>query len=148
MEHTKLQLLLADDDLDDCDFFRGALLDVPHPLSLTVVKNGVELMDFLLEETSEQPDVIFLDLNMPRKNGIECVEEIKASNTLKHIPIIVFSTSLDKPVINKLYELGAHHYIQKPSEFSSLKRVIKKAVMLFSESYIQVPSRDQFIIQP
>ena len=144
----KLQLLLADDDIDDCDFFRDALDEINDTVSLTVVNNGVELMDFLTAQKDTYPDLLFLDLNMPKKSGMECIAEIKASNHLSAIPIIVFSTSLDKSVVDKMFDLGVHHYIQKPGQFSSLKSVITKALSLFNNTTVAPPSIDQFIIQP
>ncbi|RXJ52658.1 response regulator [Gelidibacter gilvus] len=148
MENTKLHLLLADDDIDDCDFFKDAIDEISGVCELTILNNGVELMKFLVNDPDSQPNVIFLDLNMPKKSGMECIAEIKASNVLSHIPIIIYSTSLDHTVVNDLYELGAHHYIQKPAEFGSIKSVIKKVVALFGTTTIQPRSRDNFIIQP
>lgn len=148
MEKTKLHLLLADDDIDDCDFFKDAIDEIQNPYSLTVLNNGVELMEFLLTNLANPPNLIFLDLNMPKKSGMECIAEIKASDTLSHIPIIIYSTSLDHTVVNSLYQMGAHHYIQKPAEFASIKSVIKKAVALFNDTVLQPRSIDNFIIQP
>ncbi|MDO7174012.1 response regulator [Mariniflexile sp. AS56] len=148
MEKTKLHLLLADDDIDDCDFFKDALDEIGSPSTLTTVNNGVELINFLLSEPLNYPDLIFLDLNMPRKSGIECIEEIKAKKEWSQIPIIIYSTSLDRITVNSLYELGAHYYIQKPSEFSSLKMVIKKALNIFSTPVLPPRSQEHFIIQP
>ena len=78
MEKTKLHLLLADDDIDDCDFFQDAIDEISEPLNLTILNNGVQLMEFLLSEPENYPNIIFLDLNMPRKSGMECMAEIKA----------------------------------------------------------------------
>lgn len=148
MEKTKLHLLLADDDIDDCDFFMEAIDEIPGPYNLTILNNGVELMDFLLNNLVDPPNLIFLDLNMPKKSGMECIAEIKSSDKLSHIPIIIYSTSLDISVVNSLYQMGAHHYIQKPAEFASIKKVIKKAISLFDNKIIQPRSRDNFVIKP
>ncbi|HUH27243.1 response regulator [Gelidibacter sp.] len=148
MENTKLHLLLADDDIDDCDFFKDAIDEISDIGELTILNNGVELMKFLVSDPEVHPNVIFLDLNMPKKSGMECISEIKASHALSHIPIIIYSTSLDHTVVNTLYELGAHHYIQKPAEFGSIKSVIRKVVALLGASTLQPRSRDNFIIQP
>ncbi len=148
MKDLKLHLLLADDDLDDCEFFQDALKYIDHPVNLSVVNNGVELMDFLLSERAVHPDVLFLDLNMPKKSGLQCLAEIKSSDTLSHIPIIIFSTSLDKTVVKDMFNLGANHYIQKPGQFSSLKMVLKKAITLFSDENETPRSMDSFVIQP
>lgn len=148
MDKTKLHLLLADDDIDDCDFFKDAVDEISNTFELTVLNNGVELMQFLVMEPKTHPNLIFLDLNMPKKSGMECIAEIKASDNLAHIPIIIYSTSLDHIVVNTLYDMGAHHYIQKPAEFSNIKRVIKKAITLFDQTLLHPRSRDNFIIQP
>tara|TARA_R110002124_G_scaffold238979_1_gene404225 strand:+ start:831 stop:1277 length:447 start_codon:yes stop_codon:yes gene_type:complete len=148
MNQLKLSLLLADDDLDDCDFFKDALKEISTQATLSTVNDGVELMNLLLSEQEPYPDIIFLDLNMPRKSGLECITEIKAIDKLKHIPIIIFSTSLDKLVVNQLYEIGAYYYIQKPGGFTILKKVIEKAIMLFLSNNPQQPPRDRFELQP
>lgn len=148
MKKIKLHLLLADDDIDDCDFFKDAIDELSATLKLTIVNNGVELMEFLIENPDNTPDLIFLDLNMPKKSGLECMVEIKSSDSLSHIPIIIYSTSLDQMVVNSLYQMGAHHYIQKPAEFASIKSVIQKVVTLYSNPISQLRSREHFVIQP
>ncbi|MFB9056321.1 response regulator [Mariniflexile ostreae] len=147
MEKQKLHLLLADDDMDDCDFFKEATDEIPHILKLTILNDGVSLMDFLLKEHTHLPNLIFLDLNMPKKSGIECLKDIKANHALKHIPIIIYSTSLDKTVALHLYHMGALHYIQKPVEFTNIKKVIKKAIGLLSNINSEQSSKEHFIIQ-
>ncbi|MDN3493713.1 response regulator [Winogradskyella bathintestinalis] len=142
-----LHLLLADDDIDDCDFFKEAIDEIGQ-LTLSILNDGVELMNFLLAEPANRPNLIFLDLNMPKKSGMECMEEIKSINKLKDIPIIIYSTSLDRTVVNHLYEMGAHHYIQKPGEFSNIKKVVEKAISLFTSTNSQLRSKEQFIIYP
>ncbi|WP_341225363.1 response regulator [uncultured Arcticibacterium sp.] len=148
MNTTKLNILLADDDEDDCEFFSDALNEISPLSSLTILNDGVQLMNFLAVESESYPDVIFLDLNMPKKSGMECITEIKAIDKLKNIPIVVSSTSLDSDVVNTLYELGTHFYIKKPGAFNVLKKVINEALVLISVSNLQQPSSDKFVIQP
>ncbi len=125
MNNLKYNLLLADDDEDDCAFFKDALDELVFSVDLTTVNDGVQLMNFLSENpSSDLPDILFLDLNMPRKSGFECLTEIKKIDKLKHLPVIIFSTSLDMNIVDLMYEKGATHYIQKPGEFSKLKKVI------------------------
>ena len=148
MEKPKHNLLLADDDLDDCDFFKEALDELPFSAILTTVNDGVELMKLLTAKDSPLPDLLFLDLNMPLKNGFDCLEEIKIIDRLKHLPVIIFSTSLDMNVVNALYEKGANYYAQKPGEFSTLKKVILEAITVTTQTDFAQPSRDKFILQP
>src|SRR6186997_3602273 len=97
-------LLLADDDIDDCTFFEDALEDLSISATLLTVNDVVQLMNFLSANSNNLPDVLFLDLNMPRKSGFECLSEIKLIDELKHLPVIIFSTSLDINIVDLLYE--------------------------------------------
>ena len=92
-------ILLADDDIDDCIFFKEALEDLPFSATLFTVSDGVQLMNYLSAKTDILPDALFLDLNMPRKSGYECLSEIRSVDKLKDIPIFIFSTSLDLDVV-------------------------------------------------
>lgn len=145
MSKIRQNLLLADDDADDCDFFKEALEELPVDASLTTVNDGVQLMEFLSANSTHLPDVVFLDLNMPRKTGQECLVEIRSDDQLKNLPVIIFSTSLD--MVNALYEKGANYYIRKPAEFSQLKKVILKAITVIAENQSR-PSKENFILQP
>lgn len=143
-----LNLLLADDDTDDCLFFKEALEELPVSTKLTTVNDGVQLMHLLSEKDLPLPDALFLDLNMPRKSGIECLNEIKIINSLISLPVIIYSTSLNKEVVDLLYQKGALYYICKPGEFDKLKNVIFKAITLVKQSKFMQPERDKFILQP
>jgi CheY-like chemotaxis protein len=136
-----LNILLADDDSTDRFFFDEALKEVFIPTHLTTVNDGEELLKYLT--VNDLPDVIFLDLNMPRKNGAECLIEIKNKPALKNIPIVIYSTSLHKEVANELYKNGAHYYLQK-CDFSELRDAIQRVLTLLGKSPSQ-PSRKDFI---
>lgn len=148
MSKEHYHLLLADDDEDDCLFFKEALDEIAISNVLLMVHDGVQLMDYLKNNIVNLPDVVFLDLNMPRKNGLECLDEIKNDEKLKNLPIIIFSTSLDNEIVNRLYQQGASYYIRKPGEFSKLKSVINKALTIASENNFTQPERANFILQP
>jgi len=140
-------LLLAEDDIDDCDLFTDALNELEQPAILKTVHDGEQLMYFLTNETNVLPDILFLDLNMPRKNGLECLSEIKNNDRLKNLPVIIFSTSFDKEMVNKLYTSGALYYISKPNEFTKLKKVIYTAIKSASGSMNKIPI-ENFVLQP
>ena len=129
-------------------FFQEALDDLSLDATLATVNDGVQLMNFLSAKSDNLPDALFLDLNMPRKSGFECLSEIKLVDGLKHLPVIIFTTSLDIDVVNLLYNKGAHYYIRKPGEFSVLKKVILEAVTLTNYDNLKQPTRDKFILQP
>jgi len=137
-------ILLADDDNSDRFFFEKALKEITIQTKLTTVEDGEQLLNYLKKNSNHLPDVIFLDLNMPRKNGNECLSEIKSDEKLKHIPIVIYSTSLYEDIANILYQNGAHYYLQK-CDLKDLPAYIQKALTLLSENPGQ-PSKDKFIL--
>lgn len=140
----QLNILLADDDPDDRFFFGMAMKSVPFSSTISTVDNGEELMGFLEKNIAELPDVIFLDLNMPRKNGHQCLLEIKNNEKLKKIPVVIYSTSLHDQIADVLYENGAHYYLKK-CNFSELPTAIDKILSLLVKDPHR-PSRDLFVI--
>jgi CheY-like chemotaxis protein len=146
MNLNQLKILLADDDTDDCLFFKEALGELLLSTHLTTVNDGEQLMQLLTDETNVLPHVLFLDLNMPRKNGFECLTEIKFSKRLKQLPVIVFSTSFEQEVVNQLYKNGAQYFIRKPSEFSQFKKIIQLSLALITTESISQPIRENFVI--
>ena len=147
MTTKPLNILLADDDPDDCNFFKKALEALQTYIHLTVVTDGEQLMNYLSENTQPLPEVLFLDLNMPRKNGFECLSEIKLNQQFNHLPVIIFSTSLEQEVVNMLYKNGAHYFIRKPSEFSQFKKIIHHTLItLIMPQNISQPAREDFVL--
>jgi CheY-like chemotaxis protein len=146
MKHTPLNLYLADDDTDDCFFFKEALEELPIKANLTILNDGEQLMKSLIADGNSIPDVLYLDLNMPRKNGFDCLNEIRRNVKLQHLPVIIFSTSFDMEVINQVRKSGANLYICKPAEFESLKKTINKSINLISGSSKRVSSIEDFVI--
>jgi len=142
----KYKLLLADDDADDCIFFKEALEDLAVDATLATVSNGVELMKMLHSQSILLPDLLFLDLNMPLKNGFECLEEIKGDKKLRSLPVVIYSTSLNMEVMNLLYEKGAQYYIRKPGEFLKLKKVIREVLKITLHDHHTQPPIDKFIL--
>jgi len=146
MKIMKHYLLLADDDPDDRIFFREALEDLPVSIHLTTVSDGVELMDLLTKKEDALPDILFLDLNMPRKTGYQCLSEIKCVKELQDLPVIVLSTSFDHDIVSQLYDKGVSYYIRKPGDFAKLKRLIHEAIALVSASEKEQPVKENFIL--
>jgi CheY-like chemotaxis protein len=150
MNKQPMTILLADDDIDDCGFFKEALAKLPIITSLNSVHDGEQLMKLLNQENYTLPDVLFLDLNMSRKNGFECLEEIKGNERLKRLPVIIFSTSFDKDRVNLLYENGAHYFMRKPAEFIHLKNLIHQGISHvlqdLSSGKIMQPQKENFVL--
>jgi len=140
-------ILLADDDEDDCFLFQEALQEITLATRLTTVRDGEQLMQTLSK--SETPDVLFLDLNMPRKDGLQCLIEIRQQEKYKKLPVIIFSTSNQPDAVDKLHQAGAQYYIRKPSNFEHYRKVISQAMVRIAEHVSATPSsRDYFVVEP
>lgn len=141
-------IFLTDDDEDDCMLFSEALHEIfsGNEAKLTITKDGVKLMQALDEFVPPIPEVIFLDLNMPRKNGFECLEEIRKDPKLKNIPVIIFSTSSNSDIVNRTYQQGANYYICKPQSYTLLKRTIAFVLALDLNHLNPKTQREKFVI--
>ncbi|WP_207493300.1 response regulator [Aridibaculum aurantiacum] len=121
---SKLRILLADDDTDDSFLFNEALEQSEIPVDFTHAEDGNALIEML--HTTNKPDLLFLDVNMPYKNGIECLQEIRAKEEFQDMPIIIYSTTNYKMNIDACYEKGADLYVVKPSTFEDIMKMIRK----------------------
>jgi len=146
MNLKQLNILLADDDIDDCRFFKKALEELLLSAHFTAVHDGEKLMKLLTNETNELPHILFLDLNMPRKNGFECLKEIKNSKKLKNLPVVIISTSLEQTVLDILYNCGAQYFIRKPSDISQYTKIILQTLTLIAQENSSQPTRENFVI--
>lgn len=115
-------IVLADDDRDDHDFFKTALLEIDPTKKLHAVTDGVQLLDLLQHYV---PDLIFLDLDMPCKNGLECLKEIRNNSTLYNLPVVVFSSTSRPANITTAYEMGGNLFFIKPSNFQELMEALR-----------------------
>lgn len=137
-------ILLADDDPDDRFFFKKALQELPVKHHLQTVSDGEQLVTYLQDNVDHLPDVLFLDINMPRMNGKECLAFIKKDQHFKCMVVVINSTSLSNDSADSLYELGAHYYLQK-CDFTEMGVHIGKVLDLLAANKEQ-PMRCNFII--
>jgi CheY-like chemotaxis protein len=121
----KPSIFLADDDEDDCVLFQDAMNEVAQEYELIITYDGQELLETLEARVPPTPHVIFIDLNMPRKDGMECLQEIRSMEKLKNIPVVILSTSSQANSIERAYALGASHYVTKPGTYAMLKKTIE-----------------------
>jgi chemotaxis family two-component system response regulator Rcp1 len=123
---------LVEDNPADVQLAREAMKQGGIPYSLKVAANGEEAMSYLLSRDSdaglERPDIILLDLNLPGKGGIEILKDIKANPDLKHIPVIVLTSSNDEWDVESAYAVHANCYISKPADFDKFSKIIKSIV--------------------
>lgn len=136
-------ILLADDDDDDRDLFSEAVHFVDPTISITLRRDGEDLMEHL-NQRDPAFDLIFLDLNMPRKNGKECLAEIKKNRHFAKTPVIVYTTSLNPVDIDDTYSLGATFFLRKPNSFEELKEIL--GIILNTQITNQKNSKERFVI--
>jgi CheY-like chemotaxis protein len=139
-------ILLVDDDPDEHLLFEDALKELRGAPKLVYARDGQQLMQFLNEEKAELPAIIFLDLNMPRMTGFECLQEIRKSSKLNRIPVVIFSTTSQTQAIDKVYEQGANYYIRKPNTFAMLKEVIERMLEIDWSINRNQPTKENFVL--
>ena len=120
-------IFIADDDSDDLLLFQEALGSVDPTIKLEPVTNGIELLSLL---NHLKPDLLFLDLDMPGKNGLECLVAIRKNPLYQHLPVIVFSSTTRPANIETAYEMGADLFFIKPANFNDLTSSIKAIIRL------------------
>jgi CheY-like chemotaxis protein len=126
----EIQILMADDDQDDRMLAKEAFEENRLINSLSFVSDGEELIEYLTYSGRYQdavhlkPDIILLDINMPRKNGIEALKEIKENPSLKSIPVVMLTTSNAEEDVVKSYDLGVSSFITKPVSFDALVKTV------------------------
>ena len=123
-----IEILLVEDNPGDADLAREALESSKVSNTLHVVVDGVEAMDFLRQKGKyaqvPRPDLVLLDLNLPRKDGREVLAEVKADDDLKRIPVVILTTSKEEEDILKAYDLHANCYIAKPIDLNQFLKVV------------------------
>lgn len=140
-------IILADDDQDDRMLFTDAFDELKISTKVQTFCDGAELMTYLNSENAILPEILFLDLNMPKKNGIECLKEIKANQKLDKIAVAIYSTSSSEEHIEETFVIGANIYIKKPNDFNALKKVLQDVVTMNWQYHTSGMNMDNFLLR-
>jgi CheY-like chemotaxis protein len=124
-----LHIFLVDDDPDDRLLFQEAINEIAPHTKLSLA-DGCDMLVKIASFGSEKPDIIFLDLNMPGLNGFDCLDEIKSKKSLGNVPVLIYSTTANPEQVKKTYKKGATLYIQKPSSFEGIKKLVNKVLLI------------------
>ena len=116
--------MIVDDDEDDVELFCDALKDIDGELQCVSASNGEDALIKLNNGDTALPDYIFLDLNMPRLNGKQCLKRLKMDSKLRDIPVIIYTTSKLREDMEETRQLGAVHFLTKPNKLNDLRRAI------------------------
>lgn len=141
----QIEILLVEDNQGDVRLTREALIDVKLKNNLHVVQDGVEALAFLRQVDNYQhcplPDLILLDLNLPKKNGLEVLEEMKEDKVLKRIPVVILTTSKAEEDIVKSYDLHANCYVTKPVDLDQFMKVVR-SINNFWLAIVKLPNTE------
>ncbi|MCW2957778.1 MAG: two-component system response regulator [Solirubrobacterales bacterium] len=136
-----ITVLLVEDDPGDVLLIREAFEDHKLNNTLLVANDGVEALDLLRDPDTERPDLVLLDLNLPRKDGREVLREIKDDDSLRSIPVVVLTTSDAEEDILRSYDLHANAYVTKPVDFERFIEVVRQ-IDDFFVSVVKLPGRE------
>ncbi|QSB25286.1 response regulator [Flavobacterium sp. CLA17] len=145
-EKEPVKIILAEDDKDDQELFMEALDAANVPSEVTTVENGEELLSTLKDPAEPNPDIVFIDINMPVKGGKQALAEIKSDQKLKDIPAVMLSTSNHPDEIEDTFNKGANLYIQKPSSFTGFILILKKVFVLHWTKALVNPAKNMFFV--
>jgi len=145
MTNEIIRVLLADDDKDDRNDFIEAFESLKISTTVETLKNGVQLMKYLNNPSTKLPHLLFLDLNMPKKSGLDCLLEIKQIERLKHLTVVIYSTSSSEKDIEDTFLHGANIYIKKPAHLTVLKKTLLHVLTLNWQYYTSGMNRDNFL---
>ena len=141
-----IKILYADDDVDDKQFFQDELTEAKPGAVLTTFEDGEKLMKYLATVDGKHPDIIFLDINMPCKDGKTCLKEMREMEELKKVPVIMFSTSSHPTDIEETFKNGANLYISKPTFFNDQVKILKKIFALNWQEELLKPDKKRFVL--
>lgn len=147
MDNVAVKIILADDDESDRLIFIEAFSEIRIKADVVALHDGKQLMEYLDKNKVDLPAIIFLDLNMPRKSGVECLKEIRATKKFKDIPIAIYSTSSSKNDIEESFQNGANVYLKKPSDFNKLKEALYKVVSSANPFLEPIFNIDNFLMK-
>ena len=147
MQTDYIHIILADDDEDDRLFFTDAFSELKINTKVNTYNDGVELMNYLNSDDAILPQVLFLDLKKQKKNGIECLHEIKSNSKFEDIAIAIYSTSSSEEHIEETFVSGANIYIKKPNDFESLKKILSDVVAINWQYHTSGLNKDNFLLR-
>jgi CheY-like chemotaxis protein len=142
--NKELAILYVDDDADDREFFAEALEKMDIPYKLHTIGSCMQLIDLL--DAGQPVDIIFLDVNMPVKDGKQCLREIKAHETYRNIPVIIFTVSKSERDIDEVYNLGAHYHVIKPYAHINFMASLKIIFEIDWKTTQPIPAKEKFVI--
>lgn len=146
VQNEIIRVLLAEDDEEDRIDFMEALNTLKIKTAVETVDNGADLLKHLHDSNSVIPHLLFLDLNMPKKSGLECLVEIKQMERLKNLTVVIYSTSSSEKDIEETFLNGANIYLKKPAHLTVLKKTLLHILTINWQYHTSGLNRDNFLL--
>lgn len=140
---SKKDILIAEDDKDDVDIFEIALNEINLSYDLRHAETGDELFILLKDRV---PYILFLDINMPCKDGVACILEIRRNREYDTLPVVLYTSNLYQKIIEECYKNGANLYVTKAFTFASLTEKLQKVFAIDWDNYMHYPPKNQFVL--
>ncbi len=147
MIQNPINVTLADDDEDDRLLFFDAFSELKINTKVHLVNDGVSLLEYLNDEAEILPNIVFLDLNMPLKSGMDCLREIKSNPLFQEVVVVIYSTSASETDIEQTFVEGANVYIKKPNDFKTLKKILSEVITINWQYQTSNLNRDNFLLR-
>jgi len=144
--NRQFNIILADDDDDDFEFFKEAMQSFVPRLAISRAYDGANLIKILEQSPDNLPDLVFLDLNMPCRNGFESLAVIRMNEKWLNIPIVIYSTSAFPDQIDTTYKLGANLYIQKPDDYNKIRLIVKNILSMNFQRLKARPEKEDYFM--
>lgn len=141
-----IEILLVDDDADDRNTFTDAIGELKIGTRLTCLEDGRGLLEYLSNPDIKTPDILFLDLNMPYKSGVECLIDIRKNPIYNNLSVAIYSTSSTDKDIEDTFVNGANIYIRKPNNFANLKKVLSDVVNMNFQFHSSGLNKETFLL--
>jgi CheY-like chemotaxis protein len=142
-EFIEKDILLAEDDADDLEIFKSALDELGLKYELRCAENG-DMLLVLLEERI--PYILFLDIQMPCKDGIACIREIRQDRRYDSLPVIMYTSFFRDIYVKESFRTGANYFVTKPNNFAELVAKLRKIFAIDWRNYLHYPTYDDFLI--
>jgi CheY-like chemotaxis protein len=141
----RTEIILAEDDDDDFELFASAAREVLPVVVIHRAENGIVLIQVLEEKI---PDMLFMDVLLPGKSGLQCLREIRANKKFDHLPVIIYSSINELRHIEFCYRYGSNFYVHKPNSFSDLKEILQKIFSIDWKKMNYYPDKGSFVVNP
>jgi DNA-binding response OmpR family regulator len=141
-----IHIYLAEDDPDDRELFKDSIHEIYKDTKLTMFDDGERLMHYLQRNLTLLPGIIFLDINIPLKNGKQCLREIRNDFRYKNVPVIMFTTSVNEEDVAFCFENGANLFVNKPANFLLQVEVLREVFALYLSKQLFTNPKEHFVL--